>query len=843
MMNTLLQDTRYTLRQLRRSPGFTLTAVLTLALGIGGTTAIFTLVYQILLRSIPVSHPEQLYKIGRFDNCCVMGDGQDDWSLFSDDLYRSLRDTTPHTSGVAAVQAASLTVSARHAGEPGAAQPLAVRFVSGNYFPVLGVEPAFGRLLTPADDRNGAPPVAVISNSVWHIHFHADPHLLGSTLLLTGHPVTVVGITRPNFLGERNEPDPAGVWLPLSQEPVLEPDRSLLNYPGLNWLDLLVRIPDRRQVPRIQLALQGELRQWIAAHRDLRGLATRDTSRDTTELAPASGGINKLRDQYESSLHLLLWVASFVLLIACANLANLMLVRGMARSQELAVRSALGASRLRLVRQMLLEALLLSLLGGTAALLVAFAGTRAILALALADVTVNPLHATPSLPVLGFALAVSLLTGMLFGTAPAWITSRISPIRALRGGNRSTRDRSALPQKLLVVLQAALSLALLSTAGLLITSLRQLTHQNFGFAAEGRLLTFIDLHAAGYTAPKLPGLYNRFDDAFTHLPGITHFAYATYAPATGGSWGTSLFFPGVPPTNKANATYDMVSPEFFSALGIHLLAGRSLSPEDTATSVRVAVVNQLFADTFFHGRSAIGEHFGPNPALPTDFVIVGVVENTRFGSLTDPQTPVFFTPLTQTTPYTDPRDITTEEYAHFATQLVVDFRGDPAAITDSIRRTVASIDPSIPVLNIVPLSEQLSANFTGRELVARLTTLFGILALLLAALGLYGVTAYTVARRSAEIGVRLALGSSRRRVLSFVLRGAIAQAGLGLLLGLPLSFLSARLLEHTLYGSSHVQPVVLLAVTALLALATVVAAWIPARRAAGLDPMHALRTE
>lgn len=838
-----LQDLRFVLRQLRRSPGFAATAVLTLALGIGATTAIFTLVYQVLLRSIPVAHPEQLYKVGSLDNCCVMGDGQSDWNLFSDDLYRSFRDTTPGTAGIAAVQAASLTVSAHRAGEAGAAQALAVRFVSGNYFTVLGVEPFAGRLLTPDDDRSGAPPVAIISNSLWHIRFNADPLLLGSTLLLTGHPVTVVGITSPQFLGERNEPDPAGLWLPLSQEPTLEPDRSLLNFVGLNWLDLLVRIPDPHQVPQVQLALQGELRHWIAAHRDLQGLANRDVSHDTTELEGASGGINNLRDQYESSLHLLLCVAGFVLLIACANLANLMLVRGIARSQELAVRSALGAPRLRLVRQTLLEALLLSLTGGAAALLVAFAGTRAILALALGKVSVSPLHAAPSLPVLGFALALSLLTGVLFGSAPAWISSNSSPVQALRGANRSTRDRSALPQRVLVILQAALSLTLLSTAGLLITSLRQMTQQNFGFASEGRLLTFIDLHAAGYTAPKLAGLYNRFDDAFARMPGFTHFAYATYAPATGGSWETALSFPGVVPNDKAHAIYDMVSPGFFPALGIPVVAGRGFTDQDTATSVRVAVVNRLFADRYFHGRSPIGEHFGPDPGLPANFLIVGVVENTRFGSLTDPQTPVFFTSLTQTTPYTDPRDITTEEYAHFATQLIVDYQGDPAIASNAIRQTLASVDPSIPILNIVPLREQLTQNFTDRELVMRLTTLFGALALLLAGLGLYGVTSYTVTRRTGEIGVRLALGASRRGVQLLVLRGALAQAGLGLLLGVPLSLLAGRLLQHTLYGSSYIQPLVLLAVTALLSFATLAAAWIPARRAASLDPIHALRTE
>lgn len=841
-MNTMIQDVRYALRQLRRSPGFAATAILTLALGIGATTAIFTLVYQVILRSIPVAHPEQLYKVGKALNCCVMGGGQDDWSLFSNDLYRSLRDHTSGLEGMAAVEAGAVGVSARGAGQTSAAQPLAVRFVSGNYFSLLGVQPFAGRLLSPDDDREGAAPAAVLSYTLWRTKFAADPHLVGSTILLTGHPVTVVGISAQNFLGERNEPDPAGIWLPLAQEPTIEPDRTLVRFPASNWLDLLVRIKNPKEVPQIQLALQGELRQWIGAHRELQGLSNKDLTKETTELAPASGGINNLGSQYKQSLKLLLLVACFVLLIACANLANLMLVRGMARQQELAVRSSLGAPRLRLVRQMLVEAVLLAMSGGTAALLVAFLGTRAILGLALKGVEVSPLSATPSLPILGFAFAVSLLTGVLFGIAPAWIASRSSPVDAMRGANRSTRDASALPQKLLVILQAALSLALLSTAGLLLTSLRHLEHQDFRFEPQGRLLVTTDLSAAGYTYPRLNGLYQRFDDAFAHLPGIVGFSYATNGPMANCCWGTDVFFPGESSANH-EANYTAVSSQFFSTLGAHILQGRSITEHDTVTSIHVAVVNKAFTDKFFNGRQPIGEHFGPDPKIPNEFEIVGVIDNMRYDDPSGPVRPMFFTPMAQTTIYTNPRDITNENGKHFARNLVVQYRGDPSAIANTVRQTIKSIDPEIPILHIIPYEEQLSDNFTQEELVARLTTLFGVLALLLAAIGLYGVTAYTVARRTGEIGIRIALGASRTGMLAMIVRSALIQAAIGLGIGIPLSLLAGRFVQHTLFQTSFFQPVVLLFVVGLLLAATLVAAIIPARRAASINPTEALRTQ
>ncbi len=843
-MQTIWQDVQYALRQLRRAPGFVATAILTLALGIGATTAIFSLVYQVMLRSIPVEHPEQLYKIGKEINCCVEGGMQRDWSMFSYDLYRYLRDQTPGTDGIAAVQAGSTSVSAHRVGDNAASVFLDASPVSGNYFSLLGVKTYSGRLLGPEDDRVGAAPAAVISYTVWRTQFNGDDHLVGSTLMLSGHPVTLVGITAPGFLGEHNTQDPAGLWLPLTQEPTFEPDRKLLQLPGTHYLDLLVRIKNPKQVSRVQTALQGELRQWLMANPDQTQHATPEQiAQQTTELASASTGINDLRNQYESSLKLLFVVAGFVLLIACANLANLMLVRGMARRQELSVRTALGAPKIRLIRQALIESTLLAVLGGAGALLVAYAGSHGIIAWSMPEAGVNPITASISLPVLVFALMVSLATGIVCAVAPAWITSRSNPLDALRGANRSTSDSSALPQKIMVVLQAALSLALLSTAGLLITSLRHLEHQTFHFEPHGRMILSVDLQAAGYNYQQLAPLYQRIDNTFAHQPGVDSIAYASYAPMTGGHWASGVALPGVDSGKDAVAFYNSVSSNFFETLGTRVLLGRAINDHDTATSQHVAVVNQTFVRRFFQGKYPIGEHFGPEPNMASEYQIVGVVEDTTYGSASQPAEPMFFMPLAQATKYAADQDISQENVMHYIGNVVLRFHGDESAAAASVRQAFKSIDPTIPIFQMRSYNDQLSSNFTQEELVVRLTSLFGMLALVLASIGLYGVTAYAVARRTSEIGIRMALGASRGSVLKMIIENALTQAGIGLAIGLPLAYFGGSLVRHSLYQTSAFQPVVLLVVTALLLVSATAAALIPARRAASIDPMKALRTD
>jgi predicted permease len=848
-METILQDLRHGLRRLRRAPGFTLTALITLALGIGATTAIFTLTYQVILRSLPVEHPEQLYKVGKEIECCVDGGLQGHWRIFSYDLYRTLRDETPGIDGLVAVQAGSTTVSARRKNDS-AAQTLDVRFVSGNYFSVIGVKPLAGRLLTPEDDREGAPPVAVISHAIWQSKFSSDPGLVGSSVMLTGHPVTIVGVTAENFLGDRNGGDPAGVWLPLAQEPVLNA-RHLYLTPNAHWLDILARISNSKNVAPAENAMRVELLRWIRAHRDPGSHDTEaEIAKQTTELAPASDGINDLRDQYEKSLTMLQLIAAFVLVIACANLANLMLVRGVARRQELSVRSALGASRSRLVREMLVESIALALFGGALGLFVAYVGVKAILAIVMRGVIVNPLSASPSLPVLLFAFGVSAITGVLFGIAPAFMASRLNPAEALHGANRTTGNISGL-QRALVILQAALSVALLSTSGLLIVSLQRLQKQDFHFDTHGRLIAFIDLQAAGYRYDQLDNLYRQFDQAFASTHSLHDAAYATYSPMSYNNWGSGVALNGGDPNAKMNASYSFVSQRFFDAVGTRVLYGRTFTDEDTATSRHVAVVNQTFVKKYLSGKQPIGILFGPDPRISTAYEIIGVVDDSKYGDPSRETRPMFFKPLSQTTDYQHVdapqtiRDQATknEQFAHFASNIVVRYDGDAAAATAAVRRVLQQVNPDIPIRYLATYDEQVSSYFTRQQLVVRLTAIFGALALILASIGLYGVTAYGVARRIPEIGLRMALGADRASVVRLIMRGAVIQIGIGLLIGIPTALVAGHFLQSQLYQVNGYDIRTILAACGVLILSALLASVLPARRASTVEPMQALRTE
>ena len=780
-MNRLMQDVQYALRQLRKTPGFTLTAVLTLALGIGANAAIFTLVHAVLLQNLPVTDPKTLLRVGDTDDCCVNGGVPDenDYSLFSYELYKHLRDNTPEFEQLAAMQSGtgygSLTARSN---EPGALpKALSREYVSGNYFQTLGIKPYAGRLLAPTDDVEGAPMAVVMSYQTWQRDFAANPNIVGSIFTLNTNPVTIIGITPPAFYGDRMTSTPPDFYIPMVMEPVMAPS-SLLHKQELNWVYLLGRIKPGTELAPLQAKMSGTLRSFLsqlALYK--RADEQKNLAQSHVILTPGGIGIANMQQRYGKSLKFLMWTSALVLLIACANIANLVLVRGIARRAETSIRMALGAQRKRLIRQMLTESVVLSCIGGLAGLAVAYAGTRLLLAMAFPHATNLPIHASPSPAVLAFAFALSLITGLIFGIAPAWITSHSDPAEALRGANRSTNDKSGWVQRSLVVLQAALSLILLVGAGLMAKSLNNLENQNFGVETENRIVIHINPDTAGYKPDQLEGLYRQIDENLHAVPGVQKVSLALYTPLEGNNYGEGVFIQGRPePGANAHigASWVRVGPEFFDIVGHHVLRGRGISEHDTATSVPVAVVNQSFVKKFFtNGEDPIGVHFGVSGVKSSsDFEIVGVVSDVKYNDVRNPTRAMYFRPLLQVQ-HTDPASDTGNL---FAGAIMLQTKGPIDNLESQVRRSLASINPNLTISRYETFAGQISGQFNQERLIARLTLMFGVLALLLASVGLYGVTSYTVARRTPEIGIRMAMGADRGSVVGMVLREAMLQA-------------------------------------------------------------------
>jgi predicted permease len=839
-------DLRYAMRQFVHAPGYTATAVLTLALGIGATTAIFTLVHAVLLKSLPVGRPEELYRLGNNENCCVNGGLQDDWSLFSYDKYKTFRDGTPGFRELAAFQAGHDLAGVRRVGRNEPAESQRTQYVSGNYFSMFGIGAYIGRVFTPDDDRSGAEPVAVMSYRTWQGKYGLDPSVVGSTFTLNGQPFTVVGVTPPSFYGDRLENTPA-FWLPLETERLLDRTATLLDFPNSDWLDLIGRIAPGADPRAIEAQLQVELRQWL-----LSPVAELDDGRkalvpkQTLHLSPGGAGVQMMRDEYESGLRLLFWVSGFVLLIACANVANLMLVRATSRRQQISLRTALGAPRSRQVAQVLIESTSLALLGGIVGVAFAFWGTSLILQLAFRNqaVAISPM---PSLPVLGFTFGVCLLTGILFGIAPAWLMARMDPADALRGTHRSTTS-GGWTQKSLVVAQAALSLVLLCAAGLLTQSLRNMQRQDFGFEVANRYILHMDPAMAGYRVEELPSFYRKLRDGLEAVPGVSRVSFALYSPMEGDNWGETVYIEGQPPpppgSNENGSSWLRVSDGYFEAIGTRIVKGRGITEQDTASSRNVAVVNETFARKFFKDADPIGKRFGDlDPKYAGNFEIVGVTEDTQYREATRRIPPTFFLPQAQEVGYDEPRFRAFEDRSHYLSAVVILAEGTLPGLEPGVRRALAQVNPDLAVIDFTTFAAQVDGNFAQQTMLAKLTSLFGLLALVLASVGLYGVTAYSVERRTSEIGIRMALGADASKVLKLVLLGAFAQIGIGLLIGVPATIATGYAMTTQLFGVKPYSPGILLVTTLVLSLAALVAALVPARRAATLSAIRALRTE
>ena len=850
-MGTLIQDVRYTLRQLRKAPGFTITAVLTLALGIGANGAIFTLIHALMLEKLPVPHPEQLVRLGgEHLDCCVWGlpANGDNFSIFSTELYNTLYQNTTEFQELAASEANIGAFTVRRQGSAGAPLAEGGRFVSGNYFPMLEIASAAGRLLQPSDDIEGAPPVAVMSYGTWQRDYASDPSVLGGIFVINAHPVTVVGIAPKGFYGDRISTFTPDFYAPLWTEPLLGTG-DFTHHPEDRWLYILGRIKPGAALAPLQSKMSALIVPPLAKLSYYGGADGRAELQKThVVLTQSSRGLSDIPEDMSTALKLLMGVAGLVLVIACANLANLVLARGMARRPEVSVRTALGASRARIVRQMLTESLLLACIGGTVALAVAYLGASVLMNLASPHARGSALHSDPSPEILLFAFGVSLVTGLAFGVVPALVTSHANPADALRGANRTAGGHASLLQRGLVVVQAALSLVLLVGAGLLTKSLVRLEHQNFGMQVERRVVGIIGLSKTLYTPEQLPVLYDGIREKMLAIPGIQSAALALYTPLSGDSWGDGVWIQGRPkpgPKDNIGATWDRVSPEFFDAIGEPVLRGRGILATDTTNSPGVAVINQTFAKKFFpHGEDPIGQHFGTNDEKSLgDREIVGIVEDTKYQDLGAPQRPMYFLPPLQTARSNDTSENAAEERSVYLRQILLVTKEPTPTLEAQMRKALAGINPDLTLQQFETMQGQISNQLVNTRLTAQLTMMFGLLALVLASVGLYGVTAYSVARRTSEIGVRMALGAARGDVVAMVMRGAMLQAGIGLAIGVPAALICVRLVQSQLYDMAGRDFGVMAVAVLTLTTAACIAGWIPAQRAASLDPAKTLRTE
>lgn len=853
-MRSLWHDILYALRQMWLSPVFSVTAILTLALGIGATTAIFSLIHTVMLKSLPVTDPATLFRVGEGNDCCVNMGPQGSWGLFPYVLYQRFQSAAPEFEQMAAFQAGGNQFSVRRSESDAQAKPLHAEYVSGNYFSTFGIQAYAGRTLLPADDQRSASPAAMLTHRAWEQLYGADPKIIDATFYLDGHPFTIVGISPPGFDGETLQSDPPQLFVPIQQEPLIAGANTLLNQP-MAWLRIIGRLRPGTNPESLEPRFTTLLRNWFLNDfgplfpqfaPQVQGILPKQY----VKVTPGGAGIGVMKSDYQTSLNILLAVCALVLLIACANIANLLLARGSARNTQTAIRLALGASRRRLMRQWVTESLVLAVAGGAAGLVVAFAAVKVILALAFRHAHYVPISALPSMPVLAFAFGVSLITGLLFGTAPAWLASRADPAAALHGANRTTRDRSSFWQKSLVVVQATLSVVLLCGAGLLARSLQKMQRQDFGFQADHRVSITLYAPFTSYSPQKLNVTYQALQQRLQRIPGVKSAALALYTPFTD-NWGELIFRPGSEPPNlndpeHLSASWDRVSPGYLELMGQTLVQGRSITAQDTAATRNVAVVDEAFVRRYFKpGENPVGQVFGiDEPQYAKTFEIVGVL---RTANYTDPsghwRPPLFFVPLAQHAAYDKQIIQMIDDRSHIIEAAVLQIQGNMAGLEEQVKRAFSDVDPNLTLVGIRPMAQQVADRLDQERTIAQLTGLFGFLALILAGVGLYGVTAYGVERRTSEIGLRIAMGADRASVIRLVLKGAFLQVVVGLLLGVPASIGCARLIASKLYQVGGWDPLVLCGAVLALGFCALIASLIPAWRAATVNPVTALRVE
>jgi predicted permease len=830
-LETLVQDVRYALRMLRKSPGFTAVVVLTLALGIGANTAIFSLMNAVLLQSLPVRNPEQLIVL-RYTDAQPRGAEED----FSYPMYQALRDKSTAFDGVLTRSGVSFNVT--YAGQSEWAYG---ELVSGNYYEVLGVRPWLGRLLSPEDDRTpGAHPVAVLSYGYWQTRFGSDPSIVGRKILLDAQPMTVIGVSAPGFFGTEMARDPS-ITVPMMMTLVFKPvPANRMQSARHRWLTILARRKPEISVAKAQASTDVLYHQALEEQLNALGSSVTEHDRGRVlsshiQLDDGSQGFAHLRGEMQRPLVLMFCVTAMVLLVACANLANLLLARSAKRRKEVAVRLAIGAGPGRLIRQWLTESILLGLFGGAAGILFAFWLKTGLIRFLPADFSSN-LKAPMDAKVMGFLVIASVFTGLLFGLAPALQISRSSVTEAMHGEAAVTVSREHVfsLRNALVFLQVALSLPLLIGAGLFLHSLRNLRGVDTGFVKENVFLANLNPSLNGYSTERIRSLYGDLLARVRILPGVRAASLTTSSVISGGWDQDSVRVEGYQPRQEEEVSPNnaIISPGYFSSLGIPFVSGSDFTDQDTAARPKVVIINQTFAHYYFGDANPLGKRLSmdDDPKAPLDMEIIGVVRDAKYVNLREKPHRHFYTALAQ-----QPR--------LFDMTLQVRTANDPRSIGDLVRAQVHDLDPNLPLYATTTLEIQIDNSLIAERLLSWLSSMFGMLATLLASVGLSGVVAFSVARRTREIGVRMALGAQRRDILFLAMSQMVPAVGVGLAVGLVAAYALNHLLGSMLYDVGSTDLATFTGAGILLASVAALAAYLPARRAAQVDPLMALRYE